>query len=155
MFLDCVPSAVGAHALLMGTLFFIAVQGFFLQPAVAQRSATDASRTAAAQACAADSNNNAGSVAADDPLVSTAWRLGKLSRGDPYWYRDDTETGEPEISLTDPLEGWKVGVLESGREYFFRATDDGDDTESDGAYGDGGYYDDGGSWGWGFGGVYF
>ena len=109
---------------LIGMLLFMA--GFLLRPTVAQHGSTDASRVAAAQACAADGNNV---VAADDPLVSAAWRLGQLSRGDPYWYRDNAETGEPEISLTDPLEGWKVGVLESGREYFFRLTDDGDDTE--------------------------
>ena len=107
----------------MGTLLFMAC---FLNPTMAQHSATDASSVTAAKACATDQNDNAGLAAAD---VSTAWRLGKLSRGDPYWYRDDPETGEPEISLTDPLEGWKVGVLESGREYFFRMTDDGEDTE--------------------------
>ena len=37
-----------------------------------------------------------------------------------YWYRD-LHGAEPEISLHDPLEGWEVGLLESGCEYFYNA----------------------------------
>ena len=37
--------------------------------------------------------------------------------------------GEPEISLTDPASDWQVGTLPSGRQYFFRPTDDEDDPE--------------------------
>ena len=49
--------------------------------------------------------------------------------GGEYWWRELNGGGEPEISLTDPLDEWKVGTLPSGREYFFRATDDPDDPE--------------------------
>lgn len=37
-----------------------------------------------------------------------------------YWYRD-LHGAEPEISLHDPFEGWEVGLLESGCEYFYNA----------------------------------
>lgn len=87
-------------------------------------------RAAHAHACAADAGDDIGFVSADDPVVSTAWRPGVLANKKAYWYRDNAETGEPEISLTDPLEGWKVGMLESGREYFWRSTGEGgDDTQ--------------------------
>ena len=61
---------------------------------------------------------------------ASAWRKGKLTLGGDYWWRE-TGDGEPEISLTDPTEQWKVGMLEdTGREYFWRARDgDEDDLE--------------------------
>ena len=48
-----------------------------------------------------------------------AWRKGKLELGGDYWFRE-TASGEPEISLTDPNEGWKVGVLPNGQEYVWK-----------------------------------
>lgn len=58
-----------------------------------------------------------------------AWRKGKLTLGGEYWWRE-AGSGEPEISLTDPTDEWKVGVLEEdGREYFWRDRDGEDDIE--------------------------
>ena len=59
----------------------------------------------------------------DEPSDSLAWRKGKLALGGDYWWRE-TADGDPEISLTNPFDEWKVGRLEdSGREYFWRERD--------------------------------
>ncbi len=63
----------------------------------------------------------------EEPSDSRAWRKGKLALGGEYWWRE-TGDGEPEISLTNPFDEWKVGRLEdSGREYFWRERDSEED----------------------------
>lgn len=50
---------------------------------------------------------------------------------DSYWYRELAD-GTPQLSLVDPLSGWKSGVLPSGQEYFYNTAShawDGDDIE--------------------------
>ena len=64
-----------------------------------------------------------------ETVSDTAWRKGKLTLGGDYWWRETGE-GEPEISLSDPTDEWKVGVLEEdGREYFWRDREGSDDIE--------------------------
>ena len=71
-----------------------------------------------------------GIIANDDgPDSTAAWRKGKLTLGGDYWWREQGD-GEPEISLTDPTDDWRVGVLEEdGREYFWRERGEGDDSD--------------------------
>ena len=72
----------------------------------------------------------------DDPAMYTAqrgssaapntWTKGTLERGGDYWYRESA-SGEPEISLTDPNDGWQVGVLANGQEYVWKEGTNEDD----------------------------
>lgn len=64
-----------------------------------------------------------------EPDSSAAWRKGKLTLGGDYWWRE-TGDSEPEISLTDPTDDWRVGTLDAdGREYFWRESADGEEVE--------------------------
>ena len=42
---------------------------------------------------------------------------------DIYWYRELSD-GTPQLSLVDPLSGWKAAALPSGQEYFYNQASD-------------------------------
>ena len=51
------------------------------------------------------------------------WRRGKLQEtGRPYWWRPMVDSDDPEISLTEPPDAWKLGRLDSGAPYLWRTT---------------------------------
>jgi len=60
-----------------------------------------------------------GAVAQDQDAFQ--WRRGKLKEtGKPYWWRPGLNPKDPEISLTEPLDAWRIGILDSGTPYLWR-----------------------------------
>lgn len=51
---------------------------------------------------------------ADEP-TNQHWRVGRFETGDKYWWRQQVGQKEPEITLEEPNDVWKLGKLDSGK----------------------------------------
>ena len=66
-----------------------------------------------------------------EPIDPRAWRKGTVGESSvTYWWRQgEGESAAPEVSTTPPADDWKVGLLDSGREFLWREGANPDDPD--------------------------
>ena len=59
-------------------------------------------------------------------LDNLRWRRGKFSDSDDFYWWRPSDDAEPEVSLVEPPDAWKLGVTDSGSQYLWRTDPNGE-----------------------------